>query len=62
MSLKAMFFQKQLVTIRCALVRLTLERKPEGWGRTCGAAFHERTLISVPNYLNFTSDKGFHCL
>ena len=46
MSLKLMFFQDQLVTTVCALVRLTLERKPKGWRRTCGAAFHNRHRIS----------------
>ena len=49
MLLKPMFFQDRLVITGCALVRLTLERKPGEWGRTCGAAFHERYLISGSN-------------
>jgi len=42
MSLKPKFLQDPLVTTGCALVRLILERKPEGWGRTYKAASHNR--------------------
>ncbi len=46
MSLKPKFLQDPLVTTGCALVRLTLERKPKGWGRRYKAASHKRCRIT----------------